>query len=174
MRGNHDRLPAAPIFRAELPASLLAPRQARATVRHALNAWGLDALSNDAELIASELVANAAEHADGTPIGLTIHQHAERGGRRGILCQIADAAPAWPPPGPGQPDRERGRGLQIVAALSDGHGIVTSPHGKTAWFTLTAQTGPTRGHILASTTPAKAELAADRHLGLQRRPPHSA
>lgn len=38
MRDSHDRLHMSPVIRAELSASLLAPRQARVTVRHALNA----------------------------------------------------------------------------------------------------------------------------------------
>jgi len=142
VRHDHHQASAPPVIRAELQASLLAPRQARATVRQALSTWGLGALADDAELLAGELVANAAEHADGTPIGLTICQHAEPGGRPGILCQITDSAPALPRPQPPQPDRERGRGLQIVAALSTDHGVMTSSQGKTAWFTLTAESGP--------------------------------
>ena len=35
--------------------------------------WGMGHLSGDAELLASELVANAAEHGDGKPIGLALH-----------------------------------------------------------------------------------------------------
>lgn len=96
MRHDHHQTPGSPVIRAELQASLLAPRQARAAVRQALSTWGLAALADDAELLAGELVANAAEHADGTPIGLTICQHAEPGGRRGILCQITDSASALP------------------------------------------------------------------------------
>ncbi len=125
------------VIQAELPASLLAPRQARAAVRQALITWGLGALADDAELLASELVANAAEHADGMPIRFTIRQYPGPGGRRGILCQIADNTPTPPQPQPGHADSERGRGLQIVAALATTSGISASPHGKTAWFTLT-------------------------------------
>jgi hypothetical protein len=60
-----DQPSAVPIVQAELPASLLAPRQARAAVRRALAGWGLAALAGDAELMTSELVANAVEHGDG-------------------------------------------------------------------------------------------------------------
>ena len=128
--------------RAELPASLTAPRQARATIRDAMARWGLAELAPDAELMASELVANAAEHSGGQQIGLAIRPHTEPGGRRGILCQVTDATPAEPDVPSPRPDSERGRGLQIVAALATTSGITTSPHGKTSWFTLTAPDNP--------------------------------
>jgi anti-sigma regulatory factor (Ser/Thr protein kinase) len=89
--------------RLQLPASLLAPRQARAAIRKALTAWGLRALAEDAELAASELVANAAEHGNGEPIGLAISAHTEPGGQAGVLCQVTDTAPACPSPGTASP-----------------------------------------------------------------------
>lgn len=92
----------------------------------------------DAELLASELVANAAEHGNGAPIGLTIREHPGRDGQRGVICQITDTAPGLPRLRQAQPDSERGRGLRIVAALATECGITTHAHGKTAWFTLTA------------------------------------
>lgn len=136
-RYRPTRTSSEPMLRTYLPADLTAPRQARAVIRHALVSWGLSALSADAELISSELVANAAEHA-GTPIRLTISPHTEPNGRRGILCQITDAVPAAPTPQPLPTDSERGRGLHIVAALATRSGLTVNPLGKTAWFTLTA------------------------------------
>jgi anti-sigma regulatory factor (Ser/Thr protein kinase) len=127
--------PAAPVLRTQLPASLTAPRQARAAIRQALHAWGLHALASDAELLGSELVANAAEHGAG-PIGLTIRQHVTPGGR-GIACEITDTSPNLPASRPCQAHAERGRGLAIVTALATTSGITTTPRGKTAWFTLT-------------------------------------
>ena len=60
---------------ATFPASLTAPRQARSAIRAALTGWGLPGLADDAELLTSELIANAAEHGTG-PIGLTVRtQH---------------------------------------------------------------------------------------------------
>src|ERR1700691_1213817 len=128
--------------RTYLPATARAPRQARLTVRDILNAWGLSRLSPDAELITSELVSNAAEHAAGTPIELTIRQHAEPGGQRGILCQVTDASPDLPQPRSPEPDSERGRGLHIVTALATTSGITPNTPGQTAWFTLTTQPDP--------------------------------
>jgi anti-sigma regulatory factor (Ser/Thr protein kinase) len=95
-------------------------------------------LIGDAELIASELTANAAEHGHGSRIGFAIGRLHDPRGRRGIFCEITDTGSFVPriqrEP---EPDSERGRGLQIVAALATSSGFTTSAAGKTAWFTLT-------------------------------------
>lgn len=130
--------------RLSLPASLVAPRQAREAIRQAVTSWGLGALSADAELLASELVANAAEHGNGQPITLAFRQHATPCGQRSIVCEISDTSPALPQRGLVQPDSERGRGLAIVAALATDSGFTGTPAGKTAWFTLTAPAATTQ------------------------------
>jgi len=129
-----------------LPADLTAPRQARAAVRQALAAWGLSPLSADAELLASELAANAAEHAGGPGIDLYLREHTAPGGQPAITCEVTDTSPAQPQTQPAAPDAERGRGLAIVTAIAASNGITTRPGGKTAWFTLTARAshGPDR------------------------------
>ena len=124
-----------PAIGTELPASLTAPRQARAFVRHVLTTWGLAAQSDDIEILASEFVANAAEHAR-PPIRLALRPYVEIGGQRGILCEVSDASPEMARPAALKPDAERGRGLRIVSALADRSGIETGTRGKTAWFML--------------------------------------
>jgi anti-sigma regulatory factor (Ser/Thr protein kinase) len=128
----------------DLPATARAPRQARLTIRSVLQAWGLATLASDAELLTSELVTNAAEHAHGDPIGLTIRQHTGPAGQRGILCQITDTSPDLPHQPPTCPGSERGRGLRIVTALATSSGVTATPPGKTAWFTLTTPPSPAR------------------------------
>jgi anti-sigma regulatory factor (Ser/Thr protein kinase) len=123
-------------MRTELPADPASAQQARSAVRQTLARWGMDHLSGDAELLASELVANAAEHADGTPIGLALRRHAEPSERPGITCEITDSSPAIPRRTEPGPDSERGRGLAIVDALAQSSGIQASRAGKTSWFTL--------------------------------------
>jgi anti-sigma regulatory factor (Ser/Thr protein kinase) len=93
-------------------------------------------LSGDAELLASELVANAAEHGDGHPIGLALRRHAEPGEQPGITCEVTDTSPAMPQRTEPGPDAERGRGLAIVEALAATSGVRASQAGKTSWFTL--------------------------------------
>jgi anti-sigma regulatory factor (Ser/Thr protein kinase) len=122
--------------RAELAADLTSARQARSAIRQALTAWRLDHLSGDAELLASELVANAAEHGDGQPISLALRRHPGPGGRPGITCEVTDTSPAMPMRTDPEPDAERGRGLAIVAALAHSSGVRTTHGGKTTWFTL--------------------------------------
>ncbi len=121
--------------RAELAAGLPSARQARSAVRHALTAWGMDDPDGDAELLASELVANAAEHSGG-PVGLALRRHAQPDGQRGITCEVTDTSPGMPRPGRARPDDERGRGLAIVTALADASGVRAEADGKTTWFTL--------------------------------------
>ncbi len=123
-------------IKAELPAGLTSARQARAAIRQALAAWNMDRLSGDAELMASELVANAAEHGDGTPIGLALHRRGGPAAQPGITCEVTDTAPEFSTPPAAGPDAERGRGLAIVAALAHDSGVRASQAGKTSWFTL--------------------------------------
>jgi anti-sigma regulatory factor (Ser/Thr protein kinase) len=123
-------------MRTELPAEPASAQQARSAIRQALTGWGMNHLTGDAELLASELVANAAEHGDGTPISLALRRHAEPGEQPGITCEVTDGSPAMPrrtEPGPGA---ERGRGLAIVDALARSSGVRASEAGKTTWFTL--------------------------------------
>jgi anti-sigma regulatory factor (Ser/Thr protein kinase) len=123
-------------FRAELPAEPASARRARSAVRRALAAWGIDDLTGDFELLVSEVIANAAEHAGGRRIGLAISRYDEPGGQAGITCEITDSSPVRPRPHEATPDDERGRGLAIVAALATASGVRTGPAGKTTWFTL--------------------------------------
>jgi anti-sigma regulatory factor (Ser/Thr protein kinase) len=123
-------------MRTELPADLASARQARSAVRQALAAWGMSHLTDDAELLASELVANAAEHGDGKPIDLALRRHAEPDGRPGITCEVTDASRAMPQRIEPGPHAERGRGLAIVDALARSSGVRASQGGKTTWFTL--------------------------------------
>jgi anti-sigma regulatory factor (Ser/Thr protein kinase) len=123
-------------MRTELPADLTSAWQARSAIRQALVGWGMDRLSDDAELLASELVANAAEHGDGTPIELALRRHAEPGEQPGITCEVTDGSPTMPRRTEPGSHSERGRGLAIVNALAQSSGVRTSQASKTTWFTL--------------------------------------
>jgi hypothetical protein len=141
--------------RAELPADPASARHARQTVREALAAWGNDDPDRDAELPASELVANAAEHAPGASssfamragtgsprwvIGSQMTAPADRGGWRGGIrnstCELTDTPLSLPQIQQSGPDQERGRGMAIVNALAAASGVQVEPVGKTTWFTL--------------------------------------
>jgi anti-sigma regulatory factor (Ser/Thr protein kinase) len=134
--GGHDQRPADTMITAKLTADASPAREARAAVRRAITAWGMDALSEDAELLASELVANAAEHAGGNSISFALRRQADRNGDPGITCEVSDTSPVLPQIHDAAPDAERGRGLAIVAALASASGVRASPAGKTSWFSL--------------------------------------
>ncbi len=153
---QHERPEA--VVRAELPAHPASAGQARSAVRAALAAWGMTGPDKaaDAELLASELVANATEHGDG-PISLAIHR--APGGQAGITCEVTDTSPAQPQHRQAVTSDERGRGLAIVTALADTAGTrpATTGPGKTAWFTLALTDRLNRA---ARTPEAEAELEA--------------
>ena len=123
------------VVRAELPAGLASAREARAVVRKALAAWGIEDPDRDGELLASEVVANAAEHAGG-PIRLALRREHEPGHPAGITCEVTDTSTAVPRQREAGPGEERGRGLAIVSALASDSGTRATGAGKTTWFTL--------------------------------------
>jgi anti-sigma regulatory factor (Ser/Thr protein kinase) len=124
------------VLRVELPADPRSARQARCAARRAMKAWGMGDLSGDAELLASELVANAVEHANGQSVGLVLRRLADDEGQDAVACEVSDSSPILPEARHADPDTDRGRGLAIVAALASASGVRTSPGGKTSWFTL--------------------------------------
>jgi hypothetical protein len=128
----------------ELQGIIQSPARARAIIRDTLTGWGLPELAPDCELLASELVANAVEHATGHPIGLTIDEHTPPGQPRWIRCAVTDTAPQPPVPRQAGPDDERGRGLTIVTAIAATTGCDITPDGKTTWFTLNTRPQATR------------------------------
>ena len=124
-----------------LPAASTAPGRARATVRDALARWGLRHLTDPAEAITSELVANAVaashEVAPGgtAPAAIALSITVER---EELRIRVWDPAPAPPPRDyePGTWD-ENGRGLMIVAMLSQRWDWCrTADGGKYVWAAL--------------------------------------
>ncbi|MFE9923456.1 SpoIIE family protein phosphatase [Streptomyces sp. NPDC005774] len=140
---------------ATLTGGPLAPGSARALVRAALAEWTERALpgaehlttraGDDATLIASELVTNAVVHA-GTEVRLSCRLEAETGA---LLIEVADRHPSRSPrdsepDAPSGEDTEspdHGRGLRLVAALSEAWGITYRPgtHTKSVWARIPAQ-----------------------------------
>ncbi|WP_375481712.1 ATP-binding protein [uncultured Jatrophihabitans sp.] len=116
----------------ELPPSLDAAAFARRYL--ADNAGDLDDdLLYDAQLLVTELVANAVKH--GQPaITLQLRLHPP-----GIGVWVHDDGSSLPVvPGQAAPDQPHGRGLRIVSTLATEWGVETSPEvpGKTVWFQL--------------------------------------
>ena len=112
---------------------------ARSFVRDVLGGVDQDLLDT-AVLLSSELVTNAILHAH-TPVQLGVCVD----GGRALVC-VADRMPGSEPltPRDHSGDRPGGRGLALVADLSDDWGTTTFTGGKTVWFTLPLSTSADR------------------------------
>ncbi len=114
-----------------VPAHTIAVGGARRWVRAQLESWGLDELSvANAVMCASELVTNVVEHA-GTSARLTM-ELADR-----LLVTVEDTG-TWSAPRIGREDHSagQGRGLALVAAISDAMGHARGVDGSTVWFEI--------------------------------------
>jgi anti-sigma regulatory factor (Ser/Thr protein kinase) len=108
---------------------------ARRFVRDLLDGADEDTLDT-VLLLASELVTNAILHAH-TPVELGVCVD----GDRALVC-VADRMPGSEPLTPRDHSRDRpgGRGLALVADLSDDWGTTVFTGGKTVWFTMLMST----------------------------------
>lgn len=98
-----------------LPSTPHSVRLARSYIRSALCDHGMGGYAEDAEVIASELVTNAVEHANALTIGLELLQLE---GSAAVAIVVTDPSPHPPVLCDPTADLEHGRGLNIVAGLS--------------------------------------------------------
>ncbi|MGB8020248.1 MAG: ATP-binding protein [Candidatus Nanopelagicales bacterium] len=109
-----------------------APREARHAIAEYLETVDLQRLTDDAELLTSELVTNAVRHASG-PIDVLAYVHAGY-----LRIEVADADTEHSPsPRTADPDDEGGRGMELVSKLSARWGWRAAGHSKVVWFDLT-------------------------------------
>ncbi|MFJ9575320.1 SpoIIE family protein phosphatase [Streptomyces sp. NPDC101191] len=120
----------------EFPADVSVAAAARKAAAGQLAAWGLDELSFTTELVVSELVTNAVRYAGG-PIGLRLI--------RGdvLVCEVNDPSNTQPRLRRARWSDEGGRGLFLIAQLTDRWGSRYTRSGKTIWTeqSLTAGLG---------------------------------
>ncbi|MFJ4634839.1 SpoIIE family protein phosphatase [Streptomyces hygroscopicus] len=109
-----------------LPDGPIAAAEARHRVTEQLAAWRLDELSMTTELLASELVGNVVRHAKG-PMRLRLVYG------RTLICEVSDGSLTTPRMRRAAETDEGGRGLQLVAALSDRWGTRFTATGKCIW-----------------------------------------
>ncbi|MET7622513.1 SpoIIE family protein phosphatase [Streptomyces sp. NPDC005408] len=109
-----------------LPEDPIAAGQARDHVRHQLARWQLDDLVPTTEMLASELVGNVVRHAKG-PIRLRLLRS------RTLICEVSDGSLTTPRIRRAADTDEGGRGLQLVAALSQRWGTRYTFDGKCIW-----------------------------------------
>ena len=104
----------------------IAASEARDHVRDQLARWNLDPLIMTAELLVSELVGNAVRHAK-SPVGLRLLRGEE------LICEVSDSSLTTPRIRHAAETDEGGRGLQLVAALSQRWGTRYTATGKCIW-----------------------------------------
>jgi anti-sigma regulatory factor (Ser/Thr protein kinase) len=128
--------------RIPLIAAPAAAAAARGQVRAAITAWDVSVDVSVAVLLASELVTNAIRHEEGETITLVIASACGQ-----LRVEVHDTSRFVPIPVDGPADAETGRGLMLVASLSDEWGYYRTPIGKAVYFTLACQTGPDEGDL---------------------------
>jgi anti-sigma regulatory factor (Ser/Thr protein kinase) len=115
------------------PAAIAA---ARHQVRAAIRAWEAPVDPADAALLTSELVTNAVQHAAGPVVTLVVACS-----RGQVRVDVHDTSRSLPEVTDVPADAESGRGLHLVATLSDEWGFYRTPAGKAVYFMLAFQTG---------------------------------
>ncbi|WP_237404782.1 ATP-binding protein [Actinacidiphila reveromycinica] len=115
-----------------MPSVVGSAGTARRLVRIALCAWGLEPLADDAEIVVTELVSNAVEHAGGQPVRVTV----VRPGPGTVRIGVVDRSRVLPVPRVSVPDDEHGRGLAVVDVLAQCWGVTQLPSGKSVWAVL--------------------------------------
>ncbi|GGL06172.1 ATP-binding SpoIIE family protein phosphatase [Streptomyces flaveus] len=109
-----------------LPSDPAIVAAARAQTSRQLATWGLEEAAFITELVVSELVTNAIRYG-AVPIGLRLIRD------RALICEVSDASSTAPHLRRARIFDEGGRGLHMVAQLTQGWGTRQTSTGKTIW-----------------------------------------
>ncbi|MFI5956678.1 ATP-binding protein [Cryptosporangium sp. NPDC051539] len=114
-----------------VPADPSASATARRFLQQAAADWNLSPdLTEIAQLVVSELVSNAVEHA-GTSSTVVLELSEGE-----LTVRVRDGSTVQPVARPLDMVSFRGRGLPLIDRVSDRWGIVNDDDGKTVWATL--------------------------------------
>ncbi len=111
---------------ADDPASV---GRARELAVSQLTDWGLEQNAYTTELVVSELVTNALRYGE-APVQLRLIRE------KTLICEVSDGSGTAPHLRRARTLDEGGRGLFIIAQLTDRWGTRHGPHGKTIWSEL--------------------------------------
>jgi serine phosphatase RsbU (regulator of sigma subunit)/anti-sigma regulatory factor (Ser/Thr protein kinase) len=111
----------------EVPGDPAAVAGIRADVARRLEEWGLEQLTFSTELVISELVTNAIRYGS-APIRLRLLHD-----RSTLICEVADGSSTSPHLRRAATTDEGGRGLFLVAHLTQQWGTRYMPRGKVIW-----------------------------------------
>ncbi|WP_413810754.1 SpoIIE family protein phosphatase [Streptomyces sp. OE57] len=103
-----------------------------------VEAWGLASAVFVTELVVSELITNAIRYAE-PPIQLRLIND------RSLICEVSDGSSTAPHMRRARIYDEGGRGLLLVAQLSERWGTRQTTKGKTIWAEQSLQTRPSGG-----------------------------
>ncbi|MFI6443250.1 SpoIIE family protein phosphatase [Kitasatospora sp. NPDC050543] len=110
-----------------LPAEPTAVSRARRLVRAALAEWGVEELTDVAELLVSELVTNSVRYAS-APIGVRLTLGDT------LMVEVSDPLPDPPRERHAAEADEGGRGLELVRRMALRWGARAEGMGKVVWF----------------------------------------
>ncbi len=111
----------------DVPSDPAAVSVVRGAVTRRLADWGLDELVFTTELILSELVTNAIRYATG-PVQVRLLRL-----ERSLICEVSDTSSTLPHLRRAATTDEGGRGLFLVAQLSESWGTRRTRTGKVIW-----------------------------------------
>ncbi len=120
----------------DIPDDPTAVAHARDLAEHKLLSWGMEEATFTTELVVSELVTNAIRHADG-PIQLRLIREPTA-----LICEVSDNSSTSPHLRRARVFDESGRGLFIVAHLTERWGTRHGREGKTIWAELSSSPSP--------------------------------
>ncbi|MCF3962158.1 SpoIIE family protein phosphatase [Streptomyces fuscigenes] len=119
-------LPRDRVARWDVPRDPAAVAEVRARAAGRLAQWGLGSAGFTTELILSEMVTNAIRYATGPiSVRLLLDQR--------LICEVWDGSGTAPHLGHATPTDEGGRGLFLVAQLSERWGTRYTENGKIIW-----------------------------------------
>ncbi|MGW5698594.1 ATP-binding protein [Streptomyces asiaticus] len=121
---------------------------ARRRVSSIVRSWGMpldEEVLSDLELLSSELITNAIEHAGGACVVCVQRADAR------VRVEVIDGDPTEPDRAEAGPDDEGGRGLTLVTSLAADWGTRRSTAGKAVWFEI----GPPNEWTSQPATPPK-------------------
>ncbi|MGW1785271.1 SpoIIE family protein phosphatase [Streptomyces sp. NPDC002143] len=118
----------------DLPSDPAVVAEARKRAADRLTSWGLDEEVFTTELVVSELVTNAIRHATG-PIRLRLIMD------QSLICEVSDSSGTTPHMRRARLSDEGGRGLLLVAHLTERWGTRHTLSGKTIWAEQFLQPG---------------------------------
>jgi Histidine kinase-like ATPase domain len=131
----------------ELAALPTAPACARGHVRSVAHEWGLAALADTAELLASELVTNSVQayerlKPEADPAAVPIVRLWVSSDRASLVIHVCDGIDEIPVRQDAGPDEISGRGLLLVETLAKDWGTYRQASGKIVWVLISLPGDP--------------------------------